>query len=78
MFVDFVFSEHGKSLEKHGRGDRFYMSEKKNGEIAPGDVFGPNKHLFWKSFWSHFPLKMHQQVDPKIDAEKVMTNHEKS
>ena len=29
-------------------------------------------------FWSHFPLKIDVQIDPKIDAEIIMSSDEKS
>ena len=33
---------------------------------------------FWMPFGDHFALKIDEQINAKIDAEKVMTFHEKS
>ena len=32
----------------------------------------------WMTFGSHFPSKINEKNDAKIDAEKVMKNHEKT
>ena len=32
----------------------------------------------WMTFGSHFPSKIDEKNDAKIDAEKVMKNHEKT
>ena len=29
---------------------------------------------FWRSFWSHFPLKMWSKINPEIDTEKTWKN----
>ena len=43
-----------------------------------GEAQGGYPPLFLEPFWSHFPLKIDEKIDAKIDAEKVMKIDEKS
>ena len=47
------------------------------GRVAKKMKKGGRAVSFWMPFGDHFPLKIDEQINAKIDAEKVMKKHEK-